>query len=425
MMDIRLPHLGEDSDSGTVAAIFVKQGDVVEVDQALIEIESDKAVASVPSTAAGTVTAVHVEEGDEIRAGTRIVSLEPASGQADSSDPGTAAAPPEEPSRQVAIPPTPGPPPKGPVARPTPIEGIPPAASPSIRRMARGLGIDLTRLAGTGRGGRIVLGDVREYIQQLQQAGAAAPEQEARPSKPAVDFSKWGPVEKTPASKVRRIIAERMSESWATVPHVFQFGDADITELMEHRRKYAPIYKERGARLTLTPMVLRAIALTLPAHPKLNSSLDEASAEIVTKKYFHIGIAVDTEAGLVVPVLRDVGGKSVFELAEEIEHLAERARERKLSREDMQGGTFTLSNQGGIGGGHFTPIINKPEVAILGMGRGRKQPRLVEGALEDRMLLPLVLSHDHRVVDGADGVRFLVNLVAALEGLSEADIKPD
>ena len=424
-MDIRLPHLGEDADSGTVGAIFVKAGDVVEVDQALIEIESDKAVASVPSTEAGTVTAVHVKEGDEIRSGALIVSLDSPGTTVESTTEATQSEPAAESAPDAVVPAPPREIEEKPAAPRVPVEGIPTAASPSIRRMARQLGIDLALVTGTGRGGRIVLGDVRDYIGRLQQAGAVAPAEAGKPTKPAVDFSRWGPVEKAPASKVRRIIAERMSESWATVPHVFQFGDADITRLMEHRRKYAPIYKDRGARLTLTPMVLRAIALTLTAHPKINSSLDETTGEIVTRKYFHIGIAVDTDAGLVVPVLRDVEQKSVFELAGELEQVAVRARDRKLSREDMQGGTFTLSNQGGIGGGHFTPIINKPEVAILGMGRGRKQPALVDGALEDRVLLPLVLSHDHRVVDGADGVRFLVDLIAALEGLSESDIKPD
>jgi pyruvate dehydrogenase E2 component (dihydrolipoamide acetyltransferase) len=214
-----------------------------------------------------------------------------------------------------------------------------------------------------------------------------------------------------------------MSESWHRIPHVTQFGEADITDLDKRRREWADRYKEQGARLTLTPVILRALARTMERHPLLNSSLDESNWTIVRKDYCHFGLAVDTEAGLLVPVIRDVDAKSLLEIAREVESLGERARERKLTREELQGGSFTLSNQGGIGGTWFTPIINYPEAAILGVGRGRKVVSLTDGKPEARLMLPLAVSHDHRVVDGADGVRFLVDLVRELEELPDSEFE--
>lgn len=419
-MELRLPNIGEDTESGTVASIFVKEGDTIEKDQALIELESEKAIASVPSTTAGTVTRVHVQEGDEIRVGAVIVSID---AEATSAAPFEEAQTPEttvpaEPQVRAGTPSA-----KEPETAPPTASDVAPVASPSIRKMGRELGIDLSRVRGTGRGGRIVLGDLRNYIERLQQVTSESAR--SKPVAPSVDFSRWGPVKAFRASSIRKTIAARMGDSWATVPHVAQFGDADITNLMAHRRKYVPVYKAKDARLTLTPIVLKAVVQTLARHPLLNSSLDEASVRIVTKEYCHIGLAVDTEAGLIVPVIRNVDQKSVLELAREIEELSERTRQRKVSKDELQGGTFTVSNQGGIGGGHFTPIINKPEVAILGIGRGREVLQLRDGQVEARTLLPLTVCHDHRVVDGADGVRFLVDLVETLEGFPEAELKID
>ena len=416
-MDIRLPNLGEGADSGTVTSILVRVGDTVERDQPIIELESEKAVASVLSAAKGRVTRIHVSVGDEIREGTLLVALDGSDEIPDVSETSTPA---------NETPPPPGPAESGdtgsaPASATASVTGHPPATSPSIRKVARELGIDLGRVRPTRDSGRIVLGDLRNYIAALQALESQPAISKTAPS--SADFSRWGRVTTLKASLLRKTIAARMSESWSSVPHVTQFIDADITNLMEHRRKYVPLYKEREARLTLTPLVLKAVALALKRHPLLNSSLDKDSESIVTKEYYHIGMAVDTDAGLVVPVIRDVDQKSVLELAREVASISERARGRKISRDEMQGGSFTVSNQGGIGGTHFTPLINTPEVAILGMGRGKEGLRFREGQVEARIMLPLSLSHDHRVVDGADGVRFLVDLVETLESLPESEFK--
>jgi pyruvate dehydrogenase E2 component (dihydrolipoamide acetyltransferase) len=433
-MEVRLPNLGEDTESGTVASVFVKPGDRVEQDQPLIELESEKAVASVPSPAPGRVAAVHVEEGQDIRTGTLIVTLE----DDDAGDSGPEDAAPERerggaqprPAEDGAAPPTRpklGPRATKPDSPPSPAkpsslpDGVAPPASPSIRKIARDLGLDLGKVRGTARGGRIVLGDLRDYIARLEAGQGSRETRDAPP--PRVDFARWGAVSSTAATSIRKTIAQRMSESWHRIPHVTQFGEADITDLDKRRREWADRYKEQGARLTLTPVILRALARTMERHPLLNSSLDESNWTIVRKDYCHFGLAVDTEAGLLVPVIRDVDAKSLLDIAREVESLGERARERKLTREELQGGSFTLSNQGGIGGTWFTPIINYPEAAILGVGRGRKVVSLTDGKPEARLMLPLAVSHDHRVVDGADGVRFLVDLVRGLEELPDSEFE--
>jgi pyruvate dehydrogenase E2 component (dihydrolipoamide acetyltransferase) len=313
------------------------------------------------------------------------------------------------------------------------IEGIPAAAAPSIRKMARDLGIDLSRVRGSARGGRILMEDVRAYIQRLQRMAAeprvaavtaAAPAPAAaKPPSPSIDFSKWGPVTKKPASQLRQVIARRMSESWAAVPRVTQFDDADITELNALRKKYATAYEKQGTRLTLTSLVVKAVVDTLKKHPLFNSSLDEAAQEVVYKDYYHIGIAVDTEAGLLVPVIRDADKKSVLEISKALEDLAARARDRKIGAEEMKGGTFTISNQGGIGGAHFTPVVNLPEVAILGLGRGGMKAAVKGDKIEARLMMPMGLSYDHRVIDGGTAARFTVDLVKAFETFNEQDVK--
>lgn len=274
------------------------------------------------------------------------------------------------------------------------------------------------------------MNDLRAYIQRLQAAAAkaksapaSAPAAPIKPVAESIDFSKWGPVTKKPITTLRGVIARRMWENWNAIPHVTQFDDADFTKLNELRKKYAAAYEAKGTKLTLTPLVLKAVAATLRKHPIFNSSLDEAANEVVLKDYVHLGIAVDTEQGLIVPVIRDVDKKSVLELAKDLEVLAQKARDRKVSADELKGGTFTISNQGAIGGAHFTPIVNKPEVAILGLGRGAMKPVVRDGKIEARMMTPLGLSYDHRVIDGGSAARFIVDLVTALQDYNEDVVK--
>ncbi|MGA2788840.1 MAG: 2-oxo acid dehydrogenase subunit E2 [Verrucomicrobiota bacterium] len=419
-MDVKLPKLGEGADSGVVVNVFVKEGDQVARDQAILELENEKAVASIPSTAAGVVTKIYVKPGDKISVGQRLISL------SGGDQPGAAAAPV---AKRAAPEPESEIPAEEPVAGddeeiPKPVAA--PVASPSVRRLARELGIDLSKVRGSEAGGRIVLGDIRAYLARLQKAtdkpktAATAP---ARPVAESIDFSKWGPVTKKPLTQLRQVIARRMWESWNAIPHVTQFDDADFTRLNELRKKYAPVYEKKGTKLTLTPLVLKALVETLKKHPIFNSSLDEAAQAVVFKDYFHIGIAVDTEQGLIVPVIRDADKKSLLDLAKELEQLAQKARERKVTAEELKGGTFTVTNQGAIGSAHFTPIINKPEVAILGLGRGAMKPVARECKVEVRLLTPLGLSYDHRVIDGGAAARFMVDLVAALQDFKEESVK--
>jgi pyruvate dehydrogenase E2 component (dihydrolipoamide acetyltransferase) len=437
-MDLKLPALGEGADSGTVVNLFVKEGDQITKDQPILELENEKAVATIPSTAAGTVTKIFVKAGDKISVGQRILSLSETAG-AEPQKTGKSEAAPKAVVGQKATgadtEPAPAeaaePEKEEEAAAPETKSGGRPAASPSIRKLARELGIDLTRVRGSEIGGRIVMQDVRAYIQKLQTKTAGtrpkpAEQGQPAPAKPApeqIDFSKWGPVSKKPLSPLRQVIARRMAENWNTIPHVTQFDDADITALMELRKKYAAPYEQKGARLTLTSFALKIVADTLKNHPAINSSLDEAAQEIVSKAYYHIGVAVDTEGGLMVPVIRDVDKKSLLDLSKELEELAKKARERKLSAEEMKGGSFTISNQGGIGGAHFTPIVNKPEVAILGLGRGAMKAIVREKGIESRLMLPIALSYDHRVIDGGVAARFIVDLVKAFESFKESWIQ--
>ena len=424
-MDVKLPPLGEGADSGTVVNLFVKEGDTIARDQPVLELENEKAVATIPSTAAGTVGRVFVKVGDKVNVGQKIIAVSGGEPAAKAVRPGSApkipvpsvepaAEEPEEPAESESA-----------EAQPQP--GVAPAASPAIRRLARDLGIDLSRVRGSARGGRIELADLRSYIQRLEKLAArpgatpAAPAV-ARPAPESIDFSKWGNVVKKPFSPLRQVIARRMSENWNTIPHVTQFDEADITGLLALRKKHADAFEKKGARLTVTGFVLKAVGETLKQHPIFNSSLDEAAQEIVFKNYYHLGIAVDTEAGLIVPVIRDVDRKTLLELSRELEAVAVKARERKVTGDELKGGSFTISNQGGIGGAHFTPIVNKPEVAILGLGRAAAKPVARDGKVEIRTLLPLALSYDHRVIDGGAAARFVVDLVKAIEGFKAEEM---
>ena len=431
-MDVRLPRLGEGADSGTVSTIFVKEGDIVKKDQSILELESEKAVASIPTPVAGTISKIYVKDGDEIKVGTLIFSVAE-SGVGSSPTASPAEREPEAEvldesvaSREESV-----------VAEmPAMIEaptqspsGLPPPASPSLRKMAREIGLDLSRIRGSGNGGRILMSDVRAYIHRLQVAGTqpkvalqvGAPATKAAPV--SIDFSKWGNIEKKKMSQLRRTISNKMVESWTTIPHITQFDNVDITDILELRKKYQKAYERKGANLTLTPFIMKVVVETLKKHPIFNASMDETTDEVISKNYYNLGIAVDTEQGLIVPVIRDVDKKSLLQLSIELQDIAERTRQRKVALEEMQGGTFTISNQGGIGGAHFTPIINKPEVAILGIGRGAQQVVVKDKKIQQRMIVPLGLSYDHRIIDGANAARFISDFVNALQSFNEKQVK--
>jgi pyruvate dehydrogenase E2 component (dihydrolipoamide acetyltransferase) len=353
----------------------------------------------------------------------------------------------EHPSIDVQVPPSP-PPSAAPAVPAVPVASAPlpagqsgfpvvhpasapPPASPSLRKIARELGIDLYRVPGSERGGRIVMSDLRAYVQKVQKialegrppAPPAAPAQGVKPPPVSIDFAQWGPVTKQKMSILRKSISRKMVESWSTVPHIAQFEEVDVTDLLALRKKYAAKYEAKSAHLTLTSFALRAVVAALKKHPSFNASIDESAGEIVLKNYYNVGIAVDTEQGLIVPVLRDVDKKSIFQLSAELATLAERTRARKVALEEMQGGTFTISNQGGIGGSSFTPIVNTPEAAILGMGRGVVKPVVEEGKIVQRTMMPIVLSYDHRVNDGANAARFIVDLVQEFRNIKDADVR--
>ena len=418
-MDVKVPNLGEGADSGTVVSILVKEGEQITKGQTIIEMENEKAVAPIPSPVSGTVQNVRVKEGDKISVGQVILTT------ADGGAPQKTTEQPKKAERAEPQPPEQREEREELEQMPASPSGVAPAAAPSIRKIARELGIDLTRVRGSERGGRIVMEDLRAYIQRLQmlafQAKPGAPQPAAPVTAERIDFSKWGEVTKKPLSSLRKTIAHHMLENWTTIPHVTQFDEADITNLMELRKKYAPIYEQKGARLTLTSFALKAVIDALKKNPIFNASLDEQ--EIVFKQYFHIGVAVDTEQGLIVPVIRDVDKKSVFDLSKELGELAEKARARKIALEELKGSTFTISNQGGIGGGHFTPIINKPDAAILGLGRGAVKAVVRDKKIEMRTILPIAVSYDHRLIDGGTAARFTVDLVQAFENFSEDLLK--
>ncbi len=427
-MDVKLPNLGEGADSGTVVGILVKAGAQVKKGQSIIELETGKAVAPIPSPVAGTVANIRVKEGDKLSVGGVILSLDEAAGATSTA---TAAPAPEKKAatKPVAKKAQPEPEPEKErevEAGEAEIVNENPVAPPSVRKVARELAIDLRKIRGD-EGGRVGWEDLRNYIARLERLAAA--KKTAKPGAPAaapvevVDFSKWGSIYKRPVTQLRKVIAQRMTESRQSIPEVTQFDEADVTVLNDLRKKFAPAYEAKGARLTITSFVLKAVAATLKKHPSFNASLDEVANEIVFKEYCHLALAVDTEAGLLVPVIRDCDKKDLVQLSKDIADVAAKARDRKLGLEDMRGGTFTISNQGGIGGAHFTPVINRPEVAILGLGRSILKPVVRDGKIEARMMMPIAVAYDHRVIDGGAAARFTVDLVAAFEKFSEADVK--
>ena len=435
--EFRLPELGENVHQGDLVRLMISPGAHVSEGQPVIELETDKAVVEVPSSLSGTVKDVLVRQGAKIKVGEVVFTLEPgATSQASVQGPSRAdesheherstfqaaiqsegkteeqVLPPDQPrSAQVAT-----------FSMPLDLErsaGVehrgPVPAAPHVRRLARELGLDIHNVPGNGPGGRISEDDVKAYAKSLlaSGAGAAAPTHVRQPSLP--DFSKWGKIERVSMRGVRRKTAEHMWEAWSSIPHVTQNDKADITELEQLRARFGPKAAEAGGKMTVTAIALKVCASALKIFPQFNASIDMEKEEIVYKQFINIVVAVETDRGLLVPVIRDVDKKNIVELAAELTALSKKAREKKLAPADMEGGTFTITNLGGIGGTGFSPIVNYPEVAILGLSRSSMEPVWMNGKFEPRLVLPLSLSYDHRLIDGADAARFLRWIAEAFE----------
>ena len=449
-IDITIPELGENVDTAEVGTILVAEGDTIDKDAPLLELETDKAVAEVPSSEAGTVSRIHVASGDTVSVGQVIVSLEPGDagangapveaaveGTADNTSTGDEATDGDAgvttgkpPATDSEADPASAPPPDRQTERPlgppaaetaSPPTGarrasdVPVAAAPSVRRLAREIGVDITAVRGTGDHGRISLDDVKRTAKELLSGGGGSTVGGGE-SRQLPDFAKWGRVHAERMNKIRQVTADHLSYAWRTIPHVTQQDLADITNIERLRKQYKDRAEAAGGKLTVTAVLVKVVATALRRFPQFNASVDPNRNEVIYKEYVHIGIAVDTDNGLLVPVIRDVDKKSMVDISVELGEIAARARDRKLTAEQMSGGCFSISNLGGIGGAHFTPIVNWPEVAILGVSRARKRPVYgPDGDLEPRLLMPLSLSYDHRLIDGADGVRFLRFVVEALE----------
>jgi pyruvate dehydrogenase E2 component (dihydrolipoamide acetyltransferase) len=436
-MEIKLPVLGENVDSATVVRVLVKAGDKISKDQAIMELETEKATMDLPSSAAGTVKEIAVKQGDTVKVGQTVLTLD----EGEEKTEAKAAPPPdkkaeEKPAEKTEKKPAEEKPTEKkpeekfeekkpeekpeqePEEKPAPAEQPEPhedeaAAAPSLRRMARELGIDIHAVKGTGGDGRITEDDVRNHARSII-LNASGKDVSSAPS-PLPDFSRWGDTERRAMSAIRRKTAEHVQDAWSSIPHVTQFDFADITELEKTRESFAKKAEDAGGKLTITAITLKFAAAALKVFPQFNASIDPGLEEVILKKYCNIGVAVDTEHGLLVPVIRDVDKKNILRLSAELAEVAEKARNKKLAVDDMQGGVFTITNLGSIGGSHFTPIVNAPEVAILGISRATMQPVFIDGEFKPRLMLPLSLSYDHRAVDGADGARFLRWIVEALQ----------
>jgi pyruvate dehydrogenase E2 component (dihydrolipoamide acetyltransferase) len=428
-IEVKVPDIGDFRDI-PVIEILVQPGARVAAEDGLVSLESDKATMEVPAPAAGIVREVAVRVGDKVSEGSLVLLLEPDPPAAGSAPAAPADAAPAPAARSgVAAPepapaPTPTPAPAAPapvVAGAVPAPPVAPArahASPSVRRFARELGVDLDQVSGTGPKSRILREDVQGWVKRA--LAAPAPDAAAGappfnlPPMPDIDYSKFGPVETQPLARIRRISGPALHRNWIGIPHVTQFDEADITELEDFRKAHAEEAKRDGVRLTLLAFLVKACTAALARFPEFNASLAASGDALILKKYFHIGVAVDTPGGLVVPVLRDCDRKPVRELARELGELSQAARDGKLKATDMQGGCFSISSLGGIAGTAFTPIINAPEVAILGVSRSSIKPVWRDGQFVPRLMLPLSLSYDHRVIDGALGARFTGHLGALL-----------
>ncbi len=424
--ELKLPELGENVTAGDVMRVLVKPGDTIAKDQAVLELETDKATIEVPSSVAGVVRDVQVAAGQKIKVGQTILTVDDAGAGAGDAQ-ASGAAKHAEPEKLAAQPS--GAPEEGGLSQevsepaeaqpaPEPSTGIAPPAAPSVRRIARELGVDIRQVSGTGPAGRITVDDVQGFVRQALATGGGGGGSAPASSSPAQalpDFSKWGDVERKPLSNIRRKTAEHLGHAWNVIPHVTQHDKADITALEELRKKYGPQAERAGGKLTVTVVALRILAGAIRKFPQFAASIDMGRAQLIYKKYAHIGVAVDTDRGLLVPVIRDVDQKGIVDLSAELAKASEKARAGKLSLDDMSGGVMTITNLGGIGGVGFTPIVNWPEVAILGISRGSYEPVWNGSEFQPRLMLPLSLSYDHRVIDGADAARFLRWVADAFE----------
>lgn len=423
VQEFKLPELGENITKATIIKVLVAVGEKVSIDQSVLELETDKATIEVPSTVSGTITEILVAEGDVIEIGTVIFKVSEGSAvQSQPLAPVAASVSVSTVIAEKAVETVPQPAVVADAPKVIPVENQPPIlqnaapAAPSVRRLAREIGVDVNKVKGTGPGGRILLDDVKAYSKALhQQRNEIQHIKAEQHQEPLPDFSKFGAVERQPMSNIRYKTAEHLSYAWHTIPHVTQFDKADITALEEFRKSYAKTAEKQGVKLTVTAILVKIIASALKKFPQFNASVDMQTKEVIYKQYLNIGIAVDTEFGLIVPVIKNADQLNVIEISREMNALAEKARNKKASIADMQGGCFTITNLGGIGGTFFTPIINAPEVAILGVSRGNMEPVYIDGKFEPRLLLPLSLSYDHRVIDGADGIRFLRWVIDAIE----------
>lgn len=423
-IEVQVPDIGGFADV-SVIDVLVSDGQTVDKDTPLITLETEKAAMDVPSPAAGRITAMKLKKGDKVAQGTLILLLEPATSSetATESDrvagtastaPVAAPAPAPAPAPPAVSVPSPSPAPPSVAPAPVGIAGVDEAAfsrayaSPSVRKFARELGVDLGKVTGTAPKARITHDDVKAFVKRVLQSPPAAVS--ALPKVPQVDFAQFGEVEVKPLTRIQRISGPRLQASWINLPHVTQHEEADITELEVARAALKPKAIQENVKLTPLAFIVKACALALKEFPRFNSSLDAEGANLVFKKYYNIGFAADTPNGLVVPVIKGVDRLSVFDIARSLAALSEKARAGKLTATEMQGGTFTISSLGGIGGTAFTPIINAPEVAILGVSRSSMKPVFQSGSFVPRLMLPLSLSYDHRVVDGADAARFVVYL---------------
>ena len=423
--EIVVPDIG-DFDAVEVTEILVEVGDKVAVEDSLITVESDKASMEIPCSDAGTVKAIRVSLGDQIAQGAVILNLdvaevapEPAPKKSDNvTDTVKTATKVEQPTPQPIKLPSPKP---SPTAKIDEVTFSKAYASPSVRKFARELGVDLGQLSGSGRKQRILRDDVKRYVKISLGSDRPAVSTGASPlgimPLPVIDFSQFGEIETTPLSKINKLTGQFLHRSWVTVPHVTQFDEADITEMEAFRKKMGKEMEREGIKITPLAFIIKAVIASLKTFPRFNSALDSTGENLILKHYFNIGVAVDTPNGLVVPVIRSADSKSLVEISQEIRAFALKARDKKLKPADLQGGCFTLSSLGGIGGTHFTPIVNAPEVAILGVSRSKMQPEWNGTEFDPRLMLPLSLSYDHRVVDGADGARFTRHLSKMLSDI--------
>jgi len=461
-IQIRVPDLGDGIESGDVLEILVREGDQIKKDQGIVELETDKATVEVPSSHAGKVSKIHIKTGQSVAVGEALISLE-SDGAAETKAPAAKAAPaaaaPAPPAKAAPAKPSTKPQPAAPAPQPAAAAKAPPsaqgadadaamfvsreppaspatpppgttaagagiAASPAVRRFAREVGVDLRMVHGSGPGGRISREDVLEAVRKASQtAAAAAPAVRAGPGEPSTD--NWGPIRIEKMPKIRRTIAVQMHKSWESCPRVTNFDDADVTELERIRVSSKADYAARGIKLTSLPFVIKAVAMSLRNHPVVNASIDMENGQIIYKDYVNLGIAVDTDRGLVVPSLRGADRLSIPEIARQLSAMAEKVRNSEFTIDDLRGSTFTISNLGAVGGTYSTPIINVPEVAILLVGRSRKLPVVIENdQVAARLVMPLSLSYDHRIVDGAVAARFLNDVIGYLGAPSRLLLAP-